>query len=62
MDSRLPTAVIEAMQHRGHEVVVREEHFLSSYFGRPNGILVDHNAGVLRGGVEPYRVSTAIGY
>jgi gamma-glutamyltranspeptidase/glutathione hydrolase len=61
-DARLPTGVVEELRRIGHEVVLREETFLSSYFGRPNGILVDRKAGVLRGGVEPYKMSTALGF
>ena len=61
-DSRLPAAVIQALIQLGYAVELREEHFLSSYFGRPNGILIDRDEGLLRGGVEPYRVSTACGY
>jgi hypothetical protein len=42
--------------------VLREETFLSSYFGRPNGVLIDRDNRVLRGGVEPYKMSTAAGF
>ena len=62
MDARLPAEVIEAVRSLGHQVSVREEHFLSSYFGRPNGILIDRQFGLLRGGVEPYKMSAAVGY
>jgi len=62
MDARFPAELIEAMQQRGHQVAVREEHFLSSYFARPNGILVNRESGMLHSGVEPYKMSTAIGY
>ena len=60
-DVRLPADVIQALRHVGHEVVLREETFLSSYFARPNGILVDRENGTLRSGVEPYKMSTAVG-
>jgi gamma-glutamyltranspeptidase/glutathione hydrolase len=62
VDARLPSEVINGLRDMGHEVVLREETFLSSYFGRPNGVLIDRKASVLRGGVEPYKVSTAIGF
>ncbi len=62
LDARLPAEVIEAVQSLGHRVSVREEHCLSSYFAWPNGILVDRKSGLLRGGVEPYKVSAAIGF
>ena len=28
----------------------------------PNGVLIDRDTGLLHGGVEPYKMSTAIGY
>lgn len=62
MDARLPAETIEAVRAMGHAVAVREEHFLSSYFARPNAILVDRAEGVLRSGLEPYKLSTAVGY
>ncbi len=62
MDARLPAEVVEAMRQRGHQVALREEHFLSSYFARPNGILLSRETGLLHSGVEPYKMSTAIGY
>ncbi|MCB0154619.1 MAG: gamma-glutamyltransferase, partial [Anaerolineae bacterium] len=62
VDARLPAEVIEALRQRGYPVVVREEDFLSSYFARPNGILLDRQTGLLHSGVEPYKMSTAVGY
>ena len=62
MDIRLPAETIEAVRAIGHEVAVREEHFLSSYFARPNAILIDRDEGVLRSGLEPYKLSTAVGF
>ena len=62
LDARLPAEVIEAVESFGHRVSVREEHFLSSYFARPNGILIDRRSGLLRSGVEPYKASAAVGY
>lgn len=62
MDARLPVETIETVRAMGHAVSVREEHFLSSYFARPNAIMIDHAAGVLRSGLEPYKLSTAVGY
>jgi gamma-glutamyltranspeptidase/glutathione hydrolase len=61
-DVRLPEDVVQELRRIGHEVTLREETFLSSYFARPNGVLIDRRQGVLRGGVEPYKVSTAIGW
>lgn len=61
-DARFTEQVIQDLRAIGHEVVVREETFLSSYFARPNGVLVDRESSVLRGGVEPYKMSTAVGF
>jgi len=62
MDARLPAETIEAVRAMGHTVTIREENFLSSYFARPNAILIDHAKGVLSSGLEPYKLSTAVGY
>jgi gamma-glutamyltranspeptidase/glutathione hydrolase len=62
VESHFPESVIEALGRRGHSMLVLRESLLSSYFGRPSGILVDRASGTFRGGVEPYRVSAACGY
>ena len=62
IDARLPAEVIEGLRRIGHDVVVRQETFLSSYFGRPNGVLIDPRDGRLHSGVEPYKMSTAAGF
>ena len=61
-DIRLAEHVVQDLRAIGHEVVMREETFLSSYFARPNGVLIDRQRDVLRGGVEPYKMSTAVGF
>jgi len=61
-DVRLPGDTIQGLCEIGHEVLLREESFLSSYFGRPNGILIDHQQDVLCGGAEPYKMGTAMGF
>ena len=61
-ETRIRGSVIDELRRIGHDVVLREETFLSSYFGRPNGVLIDRDTGLLHGGVEPYKMSTAIGY
>jgi gamma-glutamyltranspeptidase/glutathione hydrolase len=63
VDPRFPAEVIAALRRIRDDVVLREEtRLISSYYGRPNGILVDQAEGCLRGGVEPFKVSTAIGF
>jgi gamma-glutamyltranspeptidase/glutathione hydrolase len=62
LDGHLPPSLGEALRERGYEVAMVLESFMSSHFGRPSGILIDWNNNCLRGGVEPYRASAAIGY
>lgn len=52
--------VIEDLRQLGHEVVVKEESFSSSYFGRPNGILIDET-GTMQAGVNALKPAMAIG-
>jgi gamma-glutamyltranspeptidase / glutathione hydrolase len=52
--------VIAGLQAMGHDLLVREETYSSSHFGRPNGILVDDD-GALLGGVNVLKPAMAIG-
>lgn len=52
--------VIEGLKTMGHKVLVREETYSSSHFGRPNGILIDDD-GALLGGVNVLKPAMAIG-
>jgi gamma-glutamyltranspeptidase/glutathione hydrolase len=61
MESHFPDAVIEGLRSRGHEVLVKKEGLLSSWFGRPSAIHVDSESGLFRGGMEPYRPGIALG-
>lgn len=61
VDTRLPASVLNGLRNRGHELVLREETPVQSNFSRPNGIMVDPDTGVLRGGVTPFGPATAIG-
>lgn len=62
VDAGVPAATREALARMGHVLSVREETFASSYFGRPNAILVDPANGLLRGGVNHLKPSLAAGY
>lgn len=62
VDSHYPASVAEALTARGYDVTRASESFMSSYFGRPTGILVDRKSSRLHGGVEPHRTAAAIGY
>jgi gamma-glutamyltranspeptidase/glutathione hydrolase len=60
-DSRLGDAVLGLLRDMGHEIVVQTETVATSYFGRPNGVVVDEAAGVARGGVSPFKPYYAVG-
>jgi len=60
-DSRLGADRLEALARLGHELQVQEETFSSSYFGRPNAVMVDPRDGRLRGGVNHLKPAMAIG-
>jgi gamma-glutamyltranspeptidase/glutathione hydrolase len=62
VESHFPDGVAEGLRTRGHEVLLKKEGLLSSWFGRPSGIHVDSRNGCFRGGMEPYRVGIALGY
>ena len=61
VDERFPEKTIAGLASRGYTVDTATESFLLSYFGRPNAISIASN-GSRRGGVEPYRLGTALGY
>ncbi|WP_048645676.1 gamma-glutamyltransferase [Nitratireductor soli] len=60
IDRRVGEEHIEKLRQMGHEIVALEESFSSSYFGRPNGILVDED-NVLHAGVNVLKPAMAIG-
>jgi len=60
IDRRVGDEHINKLRAMGHEVVALEESFSSSYFGRPNGILVDDD-NVLHAGVNVFKPAMAIG-
>lgn len=48
LDARISEDVWEELRRTCRGVVLREETYISSYFGRPNGILVDGDKGTLK--------------
>ena len=60
IDNRITQTAIEDLTKRGHRVKVVEEGPGLSYFARPSAILIENER--LRGGVDIYRRSTALGY
>jgi len=62
LESHFPEGVADGLRARGHDVLIKKEGLLSSWFGRPSGIHVDSEKGCLRGGMEPHRPGIALGY
>jgi gamma-glutamyltranspeptidase/glutathione hydrolase len=61
IDSRFPPESLGRLRDLGHALTVQTESFSTSFFGRPNGILVDPTSGLLRGGVNPFKPYFAMG-
>lgn len=61
VDARLGDERIGALRRLGHDLVVQEETFSTTYFGRPNAVVVDPATGRLLGGVNQYKPAYAIG-
>jgi len=61
VDSRIPEGSVRHLTSLGHTVKVVEEQPGMSFFARPSAILINREAGVLRGGVDLFRRSTALG-
>jgi hypothetical protein len=55
----LPHAL--ALRGLGHQVEEREETFSTSFFGRPNAVMVQPGTGRLLGGVNQYKPTLAMG-
>ncbi|MCX6649568.1 MAG: gamma-glutamyltransferase family protein [Candidatus Bathyarchaeota archaeon] len=60
VDNRIPHGAVDILVKRGHRVKVVEEGPGLSYFARPSAILIEDER--LRGGVDLYRRSTALGH
>jgi gamma-glutamyltranspeptidase/glutathione hydrolase len=61
IDNRMPPDVIAGLEKIGHNIVLREETPITSYYGRPTGILIDRKSELMRSGLQPYNLSTAVG-
>jgi gamma-glutamyltranspeptidase/glutathione hydrolase len=62
VEAHFGEGVADGLRAREHDVLIKKEGLLSSWFGRPSGIHVDSANGCFRGGMEPYRVGIALGY
>jgi gamma-glutamyltranspeptidase/glutathione hydrolase len=60
-DSRLSEETLGTLRDMGHKIVVQTETVATSYFGRPNGVVVDESTGTVRGGVSPFKPYYAVG-
>ena len=60
IDSRISPRQVDGLRRRGHKVKVVEEGPGLSYFARPSAIIMGEDK--LRGGVDLYRRSTALGF
>lgn len=61
IDTRFPAESLDRLREIGHELTVQTETFSTSFFARPNGILVDPVSGQLRGGINPFKPYFALG-
>lgn len=61
ISTRFPAEVIDGLEQMGHQIVRREESLSSSFFARPNGVMIDPETDELRAGVFPFTPATAIG-
>lgn len=59
IEGRFPAAVIEGLKAKGHQVELLPD--WSSICGGAQGIIIDHERGVLMGGADPRREAYAIG-
>lgn len=63
VDSRLPDATIDQLRAMGHQIkLVEEEPGATGNFSRPSAVQIDHERGLLRAGVDPFRPAIALGY
>ena len=61
VDVRVGAETLAALRALGHQVEEREETFSTSYFGRPNAVMVQPGTGRLLGGVNQYKPTMAMG-
>ncbi|MFH2112244.1 MAG: gamma-glutamyltransferase [Candidatus Bathyarchaeota archaeon] len=61
VDSRIPSDSIKHLASLGHRVKVVEEGPGLSAFARPSAIKIDRGTGLIRGGVDLFRRSKAVG-
>ena len=60
LERRFPDETVEALRAMGHEVALAAP--LDSAMGHANGILIDEETGVFRGGSDPRSEGAAVGW
>ena len=60
-ESRLPSETRKALEAKGHQVQVMKEEFEQD-LGGMQGIVINQQTGVLRGGADPRRGGSSLGY
>ena len=61
-DARLSERTLARLKAMGHTVLAAEETVAPRAFSGPCGVMIDHESGTLRSGVDPYHPAAAIGY
>jgi gamma-glutamyltranspeptidase/glutathione hydrolase len=62
VDSRIPSKTIDRLKAMGHRIRPVVSSTRVAEFARPSGILIDHDAGLLKGGVEVFAAAVALGH
>lgn len=63
INARIPDEIVGGMRRLGHRVeIVEEQPSLTGAFSHPSAISIDYEQGLLRGGVDAFRPTIAIGY
>ena len=60
-ESRLPSETRKALEAKGHHVQVMKEEFEQD-LGGMQGIVINQQTGVLKGGADPRRGGSSLGY
>ena len=61
-DARLSDRTLARLKAMGHTVLPVEESIAPRSFSGPCGVMIDHESGTLRSGVDPFHPAAAIGY
>ena len=62
IDSQMIPEAVRLLRGKGHHVKVMEEGPGTSVFARPSAVLIDRESSIIRGGVDVFRRSLALGF